>query len=686
MNSFRVPAASLLLALSLAGCGGGGGGAPAPTPTPAPPAPPANIAPVMPAATFNGTEDQDSTGQLAATDANGDVITFAVTTQPTRGTLTAFTAAGAFTYRPNANAFGADTFVVSASDGRGGSASATITLNIAGVDDPLVASHDRVELPYSATLTVNVLANDANADNDATLSIIEPALVGTATVNADNSVSITGLPANFRGLTRFRYRLTDVAGVTSDAVANVFVATDSFRAILRAATTNPQSFDIAITDFTGAPRVLNANPATPADAESVSMRASTDGEVVVYYRTVPNATNDGGQICSMRTAVGSTPQCYDVPDDRILGSLRPNPYTFAYAISPNGRWVAAVLERSDQGFASSLYLIDTQSPTVATAITVSGAEHAVQPVFTDDSQYLYFTGAANLSNDGRGIYRVSLGSSQPPLRMTRVEDPASIVDGFSLSGDGTRLVFQRTGTDAGVWLVETASPGQEHRLSHAFTGGEQLQRLQSQPAYTNATGTSVAYVMWLTTNVRTLYMANVSTSDPNPQLVGFVPNTSTSPVIPMVRPDGQAVAYTWGVNVTANDYRVYEATKIPGTPTALTRGLWGGYSPGGDYLLALDLVYSLPSYTQTNNYTVLARSPAVGAAVVMGSPGMQSRTAAGDLVHPVLLMGESADGFGALFPRLVNYAAPDKVLPLTEAAISVPDADGRFYFIVAGAP
>ena len=63
---------------------------------------------------FTPTEDQAFTGQVLASDA-GDTLIFAVVTNPAHGTLT-INAAGAFTYTPQANFFGSDTFSARVTD------------------------------------------------------------------------------------------------------------------------------------------------------------------------------------------------------------------------------------------------------------------------------------------------------------------------------------------------------------------------------------------------------------------------------------------------------------------------------------------------------------------------------------------------------------------------------------------
>lgn len=65
---------------------------------------------------------------LTATDPDGDQLTFAVVTQPTHGTLTG--TAPNLTYTPSAGFIGADAFTFGANDGRGGTDSGTITLNV----------------------------------------------------------------------------------------------------------------------------------------------------------------------------------------------------------------------------------------------------------------------------------------------------------------------------------------------------------------------------------------------------------------------------------------------------------------------------------------------------------------------------------------------------------------------------
>src|SRR5207237_7597330 len=67
-----------------------------------------NDAPVASAASLSTTEDTPHSGSLAASDVEGNALTYTVLSGPAHGTLTSFNAAtGAYTYAPNANYNGA---------------------------------------------------------------------------------------------------------------------------------------------------------------------------------------------------------------------------------------------------------------------------------------------------------------------------------------------------------------------------------------------------------------------------------------------------------------------------------------------------------------------------------------------------------------------------------------------------
>ncbi|MBI9085378.1 MAG: tandem-95 repeat protein [Desulfobacterales bacterium] len=99
-----------------------------------------NLAPVAAADSYPATEDTplnvSAPGVLGNdADVNPDPMTAVLVTGPSNGTLN-LNADGAFSYTPAANFNGADTFTYKASDGSLDSQVATVTINIAAVNDP----------------------------------------------------------------------------------------------------------------------------------------------------------------------------------------------------------------------------------------------------------------------------------------------------------------------------------------------------------------------------------------------------------------------------------------------------------------------------------------------------------------------------------------------------------------------
>jgi S-formylglutathione hydrolase FrmB len=85
---------------------------------------------------FSLLEDQPLIANVATNDIDLDLdtLTFSTLISPTNGTLT-FASNGSFTYQPRLNFSGSDTFTYAASDGQGGSATATVSLTVNPVND-----------------------------------------------------------------------------------------------------------------------------------------------------------------------------------------------------------------------------------------------------------------------------------------------------------------------------------------------------------------------------------------------------------------------------------------------------------------------------------------------------------------------------------------------------------------------
>ena len=174
----------------------------------------------------DGTLTKNSaTGVLANdSDADGDTLTVTATVQPSHGTLNLSTN-GSFTYTPNADYHGTDTFKYKANDGFGDSAEATVTITVNSINDAPVAASDSYDVELDGTLTVNadqgVLANDTDTDDDSlTAAIVSQPDHGTVSFNTDGSFTYTPT-AGYHGDDTFTYKAND--GTVDSAAATVTI-------------------------------------------------------------------------------------------------------------------------------------------------------------------------------------------------------------------------------------------------------------------------------------------------------------------------------------------------------------------------------------------------------------------------------------------------------------------------------
>lgn len=158
------------------------------------------------------TEDTAKTGTAGITDADGPALTFTVGTQGTKGVV-ALGAAGAFTYTPNLNATGADTFTIVGTN-TGGSATQTVNVTIAAVNDnPNLGADQSFTINKGGTLQGTLVATDVDSTT-LTYGVTTQPTNGTLTVSAAGGLVYT--PAQtFSGAVTFVVNVSDNATPTS---------------------------------------------------------------------------------------------------------------------------------------------------------------------------------------------------------------------------------------------------------------------------------------------------------------------------------------------------------------------------------------------------------------------------------------------------------------------------------------
>lgn len=131
---------------------------------------PVNDAPVAgPAQTHTAQEDVAISGSVTAADADGDALTWSLSTGPQHGSVTLDAQTGAYVYVPAANWAGSDSFDVTVSDGAGGTSQQHVGITINPVADmPVLNVVNPVVVPAGIVQTASnvstVMKGSAGAD------------------------------------------------------------------------------------------------------------------------------------------------------------------------------------------------------------------------------------------------------------------------------------------------------------------------------------------------------------------------------------------------------------------------------------------------------------------------------------------------------------------------------------------
>jgi hypothetical protein len=636
---------------AVSGCGGGGG---------------SNPNPVLGTTSFSTLQNVALHAQLTATDPGGGALTFAKTGNPASGVVSGFTSAGAFVYTPNATFTGNDGFSISVTDAAGHSTSGSVAITVKADHAP-VAGNVIVRADGSALAKVNALANTTDQDNDKLTVTIDgtPFPAGTkVTVNADQTVSISALPSDFKGLTTFAFTATDPSGMTSKAAAAVFVGTDPFRAAFVADASASGAYEVYQTDFAAAPVAISS--ATHGTTRLQGFAVADTGKTVVY-RSKDSATGTSTlsfvQTATPATQVAITLPAGSAPVQDAQGADQ-------FRVSPDGQWIAAV---AGQGNASSLYVLNVAKPTVVTALVPSASVHAEQVSFTPDSKGVYFLsssvapGSSGATN--RSLYFVDLAVPGTLTLMSVLARPSTAddVQGYEVSQDQTRigLVANRSGS-LGLFFVDPAHPAAEAPITPTFGTNQVLYSttLTLPPGSGGGgDGLRVGYTTWntLTHDPSTLnaYVAEVS-AKPNPRAI---PNAAAGGVAIAVRPDDAAILYSKASNIYENlvDSNTTDASLGGGT------GAW--YDSTGNIVL-LSQATVIPGTSTA--YPVLASTtrsvPFTQPQLIDGGDSAVDYTNITGFDRAVAVIAEGPTSGAApssAVLKLVNALAPASLLPLS---------------------
>ncbi|MEP0991294.1 MAG: cadherin-like domain-containing protein [Tateyamaria sp.] len=220
------------------------------------------------------------------TDVDGDPLTVtAVSVDPSEGTVVD-NGDGTVTFTPAPNFNGPATITYTVEDGQGGSDEGQAVVSVGAVNDGPVAEDDSDVTDEDTSVTVDLLANDTDADGDDLTvinAVVDPS-EGTLVDNGDGTVTFT--PAeNFNGEATISYEISDSNGGTDTAIHTIDVTPVNDEPVANDdASTTP--FNEAVTfDVVANDTDVDGDDLTITDASSPDGTVEINGDELTFTPT-----------------------------------------------------------------------------------------------------------------------------------------------------------------------------------------------------------------------------------------------------------------------------------------------------------------------------------------------------------------------------------------------------------------
>ncbi|SDK52451.1 VCBS repeat-containing protein, partial [Pseudomonas delhiensis] len=279
-------------------------------------------------------EDTPVSGQVVASDVDGDTLTYTLKSggEPAHGTLVLDPATGSYTYTPNLNYHGPDSFTVVIEDGHNGTTESTVTLTVTSVNDDPVTSDDSKTTAEDTPVSGQVVATDVDGD---TLTYTlksggEPAH-GTLVLDPATG-SYTYTPnLNYHGPDSFTVVIDDGHNGTTESTVTLTITS------------------------------VNDDPVTSDDSKTTAEDTPVSGQVV--------ATDVDGDILSYTVKSGGEP---------AHGTLVLDPATGSYTYTPSANY------HGPDSF--TVVVSDGHNGTTESTVTLTVTSVNDDPVTSDDSK------------------------------------------------------------------------------------------------------------------------------------------------------------------------------------------------------------------------------------------------------------------------------------------------------------
>ncbi|MBA3528234.1 MAG: tandem-95 repeat protein, partial [Propionibacteriaceae bacterium] len=164
---------------------------------------------------------------VLANDVNVNGFEVALVSGPNHAASFTLDKDGSFTYTPVANFNGPDTFKYKASNTKGDSDTATVSITVKPVNDAPNATNDTASTDEDTPLDVNVLANDKDVEGESlSISSFSNTSEHGGTVSKNDNGTLRYTPKeNYNGPDSFTYKANDGTADSNTATVNITVNT-----------------------------------------------------------------------------------------------------------------------------------------------------------------------------------------------------------------------------------------------------------------------------------------------------------------------------------------------------------------------------------------------------------------------------------------------------------------------------
>jgi len=258
-----------------------------------------NDAPVASNQSQSTAEDTAASLTLSASDNDATSLTYTLVTNPSNGTLTTNPSAPAYSYTPNLNFNGSDSFTWRASDGTTNSNTATFTLTVTPANDAPVANAQTAIALEDTNTSLSLSATDLDGDA-LTYSIVTSPANGTLT--GTGSLRTYLADSNYTGADSFTFKANDGTLDSNAATVSITVA-----AVSDPPTADPQS--VSTTEDVALPITLSGSD---GDGDTLTFsvisgpfNGTLSGTLpnVIY---TPNADYSGSDLFSFQSHDGAS--------------------------------------------------------------------------------------------------------------------------------------------------------------------------------------------------------------------------------------------------------------------------------------------------------------------------------------------------------------------------------------------